>query len=173
MFAERARHWRVGAQGSGMSNSVGLILFAISFLILFLSLGGLFIRPYRKFCYFGIVGSISAIIILPAIAERPEDTGSKTDNTSSQGAQHEPTVAQDSNVVVSRGAILCTSLADAKISYELAKMNSKQRGPDGCWYAPVGKEIMGISVLGQYAYVAPLDELNNKAWTNIQWLETK
>jgi hypothetical protein len=81
----------------------------------------------------------------------------------------------ESNVVVSKGAIVCQSLTNAQIAFELVrtKQEGKVRSLDGCWFIPQGKELMGLQVAGQYALIAPMDELNSKAWTYIPWLQEK
>jgi hypothetical protein len=79
------------------------------------------------------------------------------------------------NIVKSRDAVVCTSLASAQLVFELAqaKREIPSSAREGCWHIPGGKEIMVLSVAGGYAFIVPMEQLNERAWTNVLWLEPK
>lgn len=76
------------------------------------------------------------------------------------------------NIVKSGNAILCGSLLDAQIVFQLnqAKQLDKVPPQKGCWAITKGKEVMVLSVVGGYALISPMDDLNEKAWTSASWL---
>jgi hypothetical protein len=81
----------------------------------------------------------------------------------------------ESNVVISKGAIVCQSLTNAQIVVQLVKIKQEEKikSLDGCWFIPKGKELMGLQVAGQYALIAPIEQLSSKGWTPIDWLQEK
>lgn len=77
------------------------------------------------------------------------------------------------NIVKSRSAIVCASLTNAQIVFQLsqAKQLDKASNLEGCWHIPKGKEVMVLSVAGGYAFITPMDDLSDKAWTSVHWLD--
>jgi hypothetical protein len=77
------------------------------------------------------------------------------------------------NILKSRGAVVCSSLTDAQIIVQLAQANMLDEGRriSGCWAVPKGKEVMILNVVGDFAFIALLDEMNEKAWTSTFWLD--
>jgi hypothetical protein len=80
-----------------------------------------------------------------------------------------------SNIVKSRNAVVCDTLDKAQIVYELVQANQQEKAGaiDGCWLIHKGREVMVLNVAGEYAWVAPLDSLTERAWTNVFWLDPK
>ncbi|MGM4889911.1 hypothetical protein [Tardiphaga sp. 11_C7_N12_6] len=76
---------------------------------------------------------------------------------------------------VSRGAIACQSITNTQIIFQAAQADPQKAPPrlDGCWALPKGKALMMLGNAGQYALIAPIDELNEKGWTSSYWIEPK
>lgn len=84
-----------------------------------------------------------------------------------------PGPGEASNIVKSRGAVVCTSLTSAQIVFQLSQAKQLDKSPhlEGCWHIPKGKEVMVLSIAGGYAFVSPMDDLRDRAWTSVQWLD--
>lgn len=82
----------------------------------------------------------------------------------------------DTVTVAPTGAVLCSTLSDAKLAYEFVSTNQseKLKNPSlRCWYAAPGTQLVGLEIVGQYAWVAQEQGLISKGWTHVLWLQER
>jgi hypothetical protein len=110
-----------------------------------------------------------------AVRKREASEGGAKDDDVLRDLQNDQQRRADSNILVSRGAIVCTTLTNAQIVIELHKsrQTDKLDTLKGCWFIREGREVVALNIVGSYALIAPMDELDSKAWTYISWLQKK